>query len=156
MMFPPDKARAFAEARRVLKPGGRISFSVWDRIEANGFALAVHDVLAGRYQDDPPRFLADGAYGYHDEARIRADLAEGGFTSGVTVETLDVDGHGATPEAIAIALCKGGPVLLEIEQREPDGVDATTAAVADLLRERFGPADLVAPMRALIVTAPVV
>src|SRR4051794_32131638 len=35
VMFFPDKAQAFAEARRVLQPGGHFIFSVWDRIDQN-------------------------------------------------------------------------------------------------------------------------
>src|SRR6185369_2662198 len=38
VMFFPDKAHAFAEARRVLKPGGTFLFNAWDRIEDNEFA----------------------------------------------------------------------------------------------------------------------
>src|SRR3954464_15364035 len=41
VMFFPDKARAFAEARRVLAPGGTFLFNVWDRIADNEFADAV-------------------------------------------------------------------------------------------------------------------
>jgi len=37
-MFFPDKAHAFAQARRVLAPGGFLLFNVWDRIEENEFA----------------------------------------------------------------------------------------------------------------------
>jgi SAM-dependent methyltransferase len=35
VIFFPDKARAFAEARRVLRSGGLFLFNVWDRIEEN-------------------------------------------------------------------------------------------------------------------------
>ena len=43
VMFFPDKARAFAEARRVLRAGGVFLFSVWDRIEDNEFADVITD-----------------------------------------------------------------------------------------------------------------
>ena len=40
-MFFPDKPAAFAQARRVLRPGGALLFNVWDRIEENEFADTV-------------------------------------------------------------------------------------------------------------------
>jgi ubiquinone/menaquinone biosynthesis C-methylase UbiE len=33
VMFFPNKATAFAEVRRVLRPGGLFLFNVWDRLE---------------------------------------------------------------------------------------------------------------------------
>ena len=37
-MFFPDRPAAYAQARRVLRPGGRLLLNVWDRIEDNAFA----------------------------------------------------------------------------------------------------------------------
>ena len=33
VMFFPDRSKAYAEIRRVLKPGGVFIFNVWDRLE---------------------------------------------------------------------------------------------------------------------------
>ena len=57
-MFFPDKAAAFAETLRVLRPGGAFLFNVWDRIEDNEFADCVTQAMASLFPSDPPRFLA--------------------------------------------------------------------------------------------------
>src|SRR5215831_2312598 len=69
-MFFPDKAKAFAETRRVLKPGGEFVFNVWDRIEENEFADTILQALATVFPNDPPRFMARTPHGYHDRAAI--------------------------------------------------------------------------------------
>lgn len=153
VMFPPDKPLVFAEMRRVLRPGGLIIFSVWDRITNNGFSNAVHDGLERYFPADPPRFLLDGAFGYHDEARIRADLAAGGWSSVSSFEAVDLDSRARSAEAAATAMCHGGPLRTEIERRDPSGLDAATASAAAVLGERYGFEDPVAPMRAFVITA---
>lgn len=153
VMFVPDRSRGFAEMRRVLRPGGVLIFNVWDRVENSGFSNAVQDGLERQFPDDPPRFLPCGAFGYYDEQQIRGDMAAAGFADDAAFEALDEESHAATAELAAIALCQGGPVRTEIEERDPDALDATTAVAAGILRDRFGSTDLVAPMRAFIVTA---
>ena len=78
--------RGYREVRRVLKPGGRWLFNVWDRIEENIFANDVTNALAEFFPSDPPRFLARTPHGYHDVALIREELRSAGF-SNVTIET---------------------------------------------------------------------
>src|SRR5258707_535004 len=65
-MFFPDKVQGYKEARRVLKPGGRFLFNVWDKISENDFADVVIGALAKIFPQDPPRFLSLGPHGYHD------------------------------------------------------------------------------------------
>src|SRR2546428_1814126 len=65
-MFFPDKPAAFAEARRVLQPGGVFLFNVWDRIEENEIADTVQTAVAALFPTDPPGFLPRTPYGYYD------------------------------------------------------------------------------------------
>src|SRR4051794_20476922 len=88
-MFFPDKPRAFAEAARVLKPGGRFLFSVWDRIEENEFADVVVRAVAAMYPQDPPMFLARMPHGHHDTAAFEAQLRTAGFAKERFSERID-------------------------------------------------------------------
>jgi len=86
-MFFPDRSRALVEAFRVLKPGGRFLFSVWDRIEANEFADAVVKAVTALFPTDPPMFLARTPHGHYDAAALQAQLLTAGFrtTRGETI-----------------------------------------------------------------------
>ena len=137
-MFFPDKAAAFAEVRRVLKPGGQFVFNVWDRIEVNEFADTVTSSLEALFPDDPPRFLARTPHGYHDHATIARDLGGGGFARPPRIETLSARSRAAGAHEVAFAYCQGTPLRNEIEARAADRLDAATAHAADALCRRFG------------------
>jgi ubiquinone/menaquinone biosynthesis C-methylase UbiE len=79
VMFFPDKVQGHSEARRVLRPGGRLLFNVWDRLSENEFPDVVTQALAEVFPDDPPRFMVRTPHGHHDAGQIRRDLEAAGF-----------------------------------------------------------------------------
>lgn len=152
VMFFPDRIKGYSEARRVLKPGGRFLFSVWDRIEENDFANVVTESLVAVFPDDPPRFLARTPHGYHDAEQIRADLRAAGFVDIAVQEVAHISRAGS-PNDPAIAYCQGTPMRAEIEARGAPGLEAATQAAAQALAHRFGDGPIQGRIRALVVSA---
>ena len=151
-MFFPDRVKGYAEARRVLRPGGRLFFNVWDRIEENDFSNVVHQALRQVFPHDPPQFMARTPHGYHDEARIRADLTAAGFTD-VAIETVTHRSRANSPQDPASALCQGTPMRGEIEARGAPGLEAATRQSAEALARRFGNGPIEGRIQALVISA---
>jgi len=151
VMFFPDRAKAFAESRRVLRPGGELLFSTWDRIQDNEFADVVTDALAERYPGDPPRFMARTPHGYTEPATILADVAAGGFTFRPSLTTLAERSRADSPETVAVAYCQGTPLRNEIEAREPGGLGPATEHAAQAIARRFGTGPVEGKIQAHVV-----
>jgi SAM-dependent methyltransferase len=135
VMFFPDRVHAYAEARRVLAPGGVFLFNAWDRIEENEFAHVVTESLATIFPADPPRFMARTPHGYHDLGVIRRDVAAAGFSE-ARIETLSK--RSVAPSALdpAIAYCQGTPLRSEIESR--GSLEEATRVATRAIESRFG------------------
>ncbi len=152
VMFFPDRPHAFAQARRVLRPGGLFAFNAWGPIAANAFADAVTDALATVFPADPPRFMARTPHGYHDAARIAQDLAAAGFTSTPTIESVAFTSRAVSAAIAARAYCEGTPLRGEIETRDPHGLQRATLAAESELARRFGSGPIEGRIEALVVT----
>lgn len=68
-MFFPDKPAAYAEAARVLAPGGTLLLTVWDTVETSDFPAALVASLAAVLPENPPDFVARVPHGYADPDR---------------------------------------------------------------------------------------
>jgi SAM-dependent methyltransferase len=154
VMFFPDKAHAFAEARRVMRRGGTLLFNVWDRIELNEFVHVAAAALARLYPADPPLFMERTPHGYSDQNTIARDLANGGFTASPRFETLTLRSRAASPRLAAIAYCQGTPWRGEIEARAASGADLAeaTAAVEAAIADRFGTGPIDGKIQAHVVS----
>jgi SAM-dependent methyltransferase len=150
VMFFPDRPKAYREAARVLVPGGRLLFNVWTSVDENELAAAVQDALTELFPDDPPRFLPEVPYGYHDRHQIETDLAAGGLA----MESWDVvtTAVPAVAQDATTGFLQGTPVHAEIAARTTD-IDATVAAIADAVTHRLGAASAPRKLSAVVVEA---
>jgi ubiquinone/menaquinone biosynthesis C-methylase UbiE len=151
-MFFPDKVHAYRETCRVLRPGGRFFFNVWDRIAENEFADTVTEALATLFPQDPPRFLARTPHGYHDLDAIRKALNAAGFVS-VAIEPRDDVSRAPSPRDPAVAYCQGTPLRNEIVARDPARLAEATERCAEAVARRFGAGPVEGRIRAFVVTA---
>jgi SAM-dependent methyltransferase len=152
VMFFPDKAKAFSETLRVLKPGGVFIFSVWDRIEENEFANTVSTAVGSLFPNNAPTFMAQTPHGYYDHPAIKRDLADGGFKASAQIGTVTARSRAQSPRIAAVAYCQGTPLRTEIETRDASRIGEATDIATEAIARRFGRGPVDGRMQAHVVT----
>jgi ubiquinone/menaquinone biosynthesis C-methylase UbiE len=129
-MFLPDKVLGFREARRVLSSDGVLLANVWQSMEANPAAGAIHATLAKLFPTDPPRFM-ETPYGYHDTERILTDMGEAGWND-VQLKDVRLQGLGPSAADFAAGFTLGSPLAHELAERDAN-VDTVRHALTEAL-----------------------
>lgn len=147
VMFFPDKVRANAEARRVLRPGGRYVLVTFDRLDLNPIPEAAGEAVASLFTEDP-RYMERGPFSYTDTALVDEDLRAAGFEA-IELETVELRSP-VTARDAARGIVLGSPFRAEIEQLDASALERATVAVEQALNPWDG---TTAPMSAHIATA---
>jgi ubiquinone/menaquinone biosynthesis C-methylase UbiE len=78
-MLMADPDLAFAQTRRVLRPGGRVAFSVWASPDRNQWSFQPAALMVERGYLEAPQPGAPGIFALADKERIRALVTGAGF-----------------------------------------------------------------------------
>ena len=151
MMFFPDKAAGAREALRVLKPGGHLLLSVWDRLADNPVARITHETVAAFFPSDPPQFYTI-PFSLHDPSVVRGLLSGAGFAD-VEWDRLEKAGTSPSAAEAAIGLVEGNPIYLAIMERRPEALADIETAVARNIAAALGDHPLRCPLRSIVFTA---
>ena len=134
-MLMPDLVAAFAETRRVLRPGGRLAFAVWRGPERNPWVSIAGRILVEHGHFPPPEPGAPGIFALADDERVRGLLEDAGF---VLERLEEVDAHfhyRDVDDYIVRARDTGGPFARAWDGASEEEQLTMTAE----LQERFAP-----------------
>jgi len=136
VMFFADPARAFANLRRALRRGGRVSFACWRALPENQWVTVPFAALAKVVAPPPPPPPgAPGPFSFGDPERVRGILAEAGLAE---IELAPHDGPltlgSDLDDAVEFAL-SAGPASRLLEGASP----ADRARARSVVREALAP-----------------
>ncbi|HEX2332298.1 MAG TPA: methyltransferase domain-containing protein [Burkholderiales bacterium] len=134
VMFVPDKAACFREARRVLRKGGTFLFNVWDGLDNNPHGRVAAEVIEGLLPGDPAARFGSIPYHFNDRAAITRLLEDAGFAVG-HIGTVRISCTSPSAREFAIGQLRGTPRSLILQERgiPVDGViEKVAAALARL------------------------
>jgi ubiquinone/menaquinone biosynthesis C-methylase UbiE len=151
IMFYPDLRRGFAEAHRVLRPGGHYLFSVWDSHAFNPFARVADEVVCANFPDDPPPFYkVPFDLGAIDP--VKNLLIEQRFGD-IVIEVINQHPSVSSWADLASGIVYGGPLQAQIAARGTTDPEQIRLDVAAALEREFGPAPTTMPLQAIFYRA---
>src|SRR6187549_3830807 len=149
IMFFPDKQKGLKEAYRVLRTGGKIIYSTWNKVET---VKAIHEgrvVIESYFGDDPPKFYSV-PFSMYDDRELTTIARRAGFKS-ITTTLVKKEGFSPSASDLAKGIVEGNPVYMAILERDASLVNVIKEHVQKVLTEKFGAKDLRSPLEAWVV-----
>jgi len=148
-----DPERAFAEAQRVLKPGGKFGFTTWARTAENPFVKLVDDAILAHANLNvdlpagPPHYL------FENEEGFQKALGRAGFDSGSMIFKLHtIEWNVPSPRFVFDAERNAGVRTAGLLARQtPEALKAIQSAIENSVRAYAKGSGFAIPKAAYIV-----
>ncbi len=152
-MLVPEPAEALAETKRVLRPGGCVSFAVWASADENPWASAIGRVLVARGLVARPEPDAPGPFRLADPEHVR-ELVE---TTGLELVTQEDAGltwrYGSFDEYWSTTLDLSRTLATTLEGTDEEKAEAIKADVRQALEPYAEQGGLAMPAMSRITLA---
>jgi len=149
IMFFPDREKGLQEAYRVLKPGGKLLFTTWNRVETNEAIYEGRLIIESYFEDNPPLFYSIPFSMYNEQGLIDM-VTERGFKN-VKTELVKKEGVSSSAADLAKGMVEGNPVYPAIIERNPSLVNVIKEQIRKVVAEKFGDKPLKSPLEAWVV-----
>lgn len=150
LMLVPDPAAAAAEARRVLRPGGRAVFAVWGPRSENPWLATLLDAVSEELGVPVPPPGVPGPFSLSDRAVLTELLASAGFGD-VAVREVSTPMHaGSFDEWWTVVPALAGPVGPLLASLPDDRREAVRSAARAALADFAGSAGYELPGVSLV------
>jgi SAM-dependent methyltransferase len=130
-MFIPDRARAFREMRRVLRPGGVAVVATWGPIERRPLMQVGFDAMAEVLPDIPRPLKGD----LQDPDECVNEMTNAGFEDVVSAP-FNASTH-LTPEQYMRVIVDAGPLAILRNKKGEDAFRATANSLLEAVRKRI-------------------
>jgi ubiquinone/menaquinone biosynthesis C-methylase UbiE len=137
VMFFPDKLKAFSEAFRVLKVGGRFLFNTWDRIDAIPAVAVIERVMKETFGADAPNFLEQGPFSFYDTDKIRGLMEAAGFKN-INIELVKITSSYSAADDVVRGFVDGSPLISYLSEKNPAGIAEIKEKIKQQLVANFG------------------